>query len=1141
MKLSKLIILSMLIATILLTSCTDKNAKSDETNKFIFEDYTQYILEPTEVNDIMLSKYDNEIEFTADEQKAIDKYKDTTIKVAIPTDSTLYGTVDDIKLGINYYTMLQLEKDLGLKFEYVFETSEEILTDSNDVGLVSGKNQSTLLNIYETPSYPFVGTLSNPYFSINYAAFSKIVYMDDIDIKSVLRSKTGIYFPYFESKIIDESNATPVDNPQVVQSNSIQDLLNQNLEFLVLPENSVAPAYGYKRIKFRNYSYEIISHYIINDKMFDENFISAINKTITPYKEKNLNEYRAKIELIKLKQGFYYTEAEKEFIKKGEPIRTKYMPDTYPTSFYDEETGFYNGKLVALLNRISAVTGLQFEDVSNRDLTISEMLANLYNHDIDLGVSVEDAFNRSQYFRFSDNLIRDNNIYIGYKDSIDELSDIYDYKIGTVSNSSMDKYLTDSFPSKEIYKYETLDSAYNALRTGEVDFLGVSKNTFYYLVNTFNDFDLKNVYTTNIPSNFVFATPKDEDGQLIISIIDKTSAYVEPDELINANYPLSEIDTVSSYRSVLFFRILGIVILGLACLGAYFFYQLRKSKQRNFRIRSLNKKLNTAFDIANVGIVTTKLNTDFFILNENIIQLLGIDLIDTFFQDSDRCILYSTFVNNYLVHYEDSLDPLTDFKNDIYSVKNNNIDKYSTQITVKYGKDGDTVLYYNVVITLEDSESDNIIAVLKDATKETLYEKYENALLYHDANTEAKNRSSAYKFELNDYTSYTFAYINIDNFNQINNSYGHRRGDTTISEIVHSLFNYEHTVDVYRMNGDEFFVILKDFSESIAEEFLDLFRISITFNDYELAISASVGFFTLEYVKTITHDEIINICNFAMLQAKLDGKNRYVYVDSTMLESYKQANKLDSLLKRAIADGDIIPFFQPYINNLTGKVVGYETLMRWRTDDGILAPYLFLSIAIKSGDIFDIDVLMFRYSAIFLKQLQDDGLADEDFVVSSNFTPLSLLNVEPDDLVQIVSEIGVSPKNMTIEITEQIFASDKAFEKVVAIKNCGFNIALDDFSVGHSSMAYLKRFSVDVLKIDKSLLDDTDNKTNLEIFKTVVNLGKSLNAKIIAEGVETEKEVKVLDEAKVAIGQGYFYARPTDQASMYEYIKNRNS
>ncbi len=129
---------------------------------------------------------------------------------------------------------------------------------------------------------------------------------------------------------------------------------------------------------------------------------------------------------------------------------------------------------------------------------------------------------------------------------------------------------------------------------------------------------------------------------------------------------------------------------------------------------------------------------------------------------------------------------------------------------------------------------------------------------------------------------------------------------------------------------------------------------------------------------------------------------------------------------------------------------------------------------------------------------------------------------------------------MTIEFTVQLFSSDKAFEHIKLLKQYGFNIALDDFSVGHSSMAYLKRLSVDVLKIDKSLLDDTNNRTNLEIFKTVVNLGRSLNAKIISEGVETKEEVEVLFDSKVKIGQGYYFARPASIDVIHKFIKERN-
>ncbi len=1137
------ILFFIFIITLTTTSCTDKNLKIDETDKFINEDYSKLILPEDEINSILLSMYENNFELSANEQAAVDRYKGRKIKVAVPIEESFLNDINGKYLGVNLYAAQQLEKDLGLEFEYIYDTPENIAKNFKDYDICSSILDSDLIDLYNVPKRPDFGMVSNPYYSISYAAFSKTLLLTDMDIKAALITNSGLWFPYIESENIRESNAKAINYPKLVGGNSVESFMNANLPYLILPENSGVTKYGYHRMFFRNYSYEVNSSFVLSNTTFDEDFLSAVNKTITTSKEKNIVEFSERLELLKCAEGYFFTDAEKEFLEryKNTDIKTLYMPSEYPLSFYSDEKQMYLGKLVTLINRVSAVTGLNFKDVSsNTNLSVSEALSSLYNRDVDLVVGIEDAFTRSYYVKFSNRLTSDKYIYVGYVDSIKEMNDLYEYKIGAINNSAMEQHLEVYFPTKEIYKYADYDEAYLALKNHDVDFITVSQETYYYLINNYKDFDLKNIYETTMPADRKYAAPSTEDGNILISIINKVVNRADKYEIVNANYSLTEVDTVGSYKTNLLYSVFIFIVVGLLVIIIYYFYQTHQFKVKNRNIRLLNNKLNSAFKVANFGILSTRHGTDYFMLDDSIVELLGIQSEDIFILHANKCIKFDTLIDNYISQRQDENAKIT-FLQSVQAIKDSHKSEFQIKLSIMRNKNEDNILYFDTIITLEDKDSSNIMVILRDATKETLYEEYEKAVSARNPVNEPKSRMLINKIDLATCIGNTCAYINIDNFNQINNTYGHSKGDSTLKDIVDTLHKFSHTTDLYRMNGDEFFVILDQFNEDIAEEFISLFRQTIQFNNYELKITASIGFYTIKGDMTITNDEIVNICNFGMLEAKTGGKDRYVIIDEKMLESYRQTNKLDALLKRAIANGDIIPFFQPYFNVDTKKVVGYETLMRWKTNDGILSPFLFLSIAIKSGDIYDIDLLMFKQSAIFLKQLQEEGLADEHFVASSNFTPLTLIKVNPIDLVKMVEKIGIKPQNMTIEVTEQLFTSDKAFEHIAILKDYGFNIALDDFSVGHSSIAYLKRLSVDVLKLDKSLLDDTNNKTNLDIYKTVVSLGKSLNAKIISEGVETLAEVEVLKSTKVSIGQGYHFARPTDKDTIHEYIKQHNS
>ncbi len=1141
MKRLNIAILMFLILSFSLTSCVDRDKKIDETSKFLNENYEEFILPIDQVNEIHIDKYNNTFTLTEQEQAAVDAVKDTPLKVAIPIVPGYLDEVNGEYVGINIFAAMQLEKDLELNFEYYFLPPEEIYPNADNFDIIVGKSYSTLMRLYDVPTEKYL-SVSNPYTSISYACFVKDFPASDINLGIALSGKTGIQLPYEQSAAVTKSGQTPTKFPNVIQSNDLNTLMSSGADFLILPENSSAPKYGYERLIFKNYAYEINSCYVFKNGT-DTNFINAVNKTITPYKEKTLNEYKNSTDLIKCAEGYYFTDEEIAYLEAHQsvPIITKYRTSSYPVSFYDKENNAPNGKLILLLNRVSAVTGLDFQIINyDTEATISEMLANLYNDDIDLAVGVQDAYDRSFYIEYSNTTIPDYYTYVGYKDTIKSSSDIYNYKIGAVEGSAMDLYLRDKYPTKQIVKYPDIHSAYAGLKNGDVDYIGTPSNSYYYLVNYYNDFYLKIIYTSDLPADLKYAAPKTDEGAILISIIDKVVPRVNPDQIKNINYPLTEVDTVGAYRNIIFYRIFLTIILFLIMLGLYVYYELNRAKKINLNIRSLNNKLHTAFKVSNFSIISFNIEDEFVTIDEALPDILGLDEADIFKFDDNCCIYIETLLNDYFISEESSklYDTLDGAIKDIVAGKKK---EFQTAFGYKYKKDPSEIKYVEAIITSEETHNGHqIVFIMRDATKEALYEKYEQAVSAHSMSTEAKSRISAFKVEVAKYIGNTVAYINIDNFNQVNNVYGHRKGDATIERIIKLILEYDYTVDLYKMNGDEFFVVLSDFNETIAEDFLSIFREDINLNNHTISITASIGYFSIKSSENITNDEIVNISNFAMLQAKLNGKDKYVVVSEQMLQDYKQANKLDALLKTAIANGDIIPYYQPYYNVVQNKIVGYETLMRWKTNDGILSPFLFLSIAIKSGDIYEIDILMFKHSALFLKQLQVEGLADEHFVASSNFTPITLVQVNPLDLVKIVTDIGVSPKNMTIEVTEQLFASDIAFDHIKALKSYGFNIALDDFSVGHSSMAYLKRLSVDVLKLDKTLLEGTSNKTNLDIYKTVVSLGKSLNAKIISEGVETEQELKVLKDAQVTIGQGYFFSRPNDKETIFEYIKEIN-
>lgn len=1145
MKPIKTSILILFVIVIFLTIYyTISKTPSTETSDLILSDFSTSIYSADEINDVFLDSYENVVNFTADELSSIEKYKNDKLKVGIPISPSFLNIIDGKYVGINEYTVLQLEKDLGIEFTHVYDTTANLyeMLDKGEIDFISGKNDTDIIRYIANTSKLKNSDQSKTYFSTNYAIYSKHKKNNVNNVSIILNSKTGVFLPYYEyiNYLETQNHDSAKFQNDYVPSNDIDTLIfDDSLEYLLLPDNVYAPKYGFNQNSISDIGYTITSSFMYNRSSVNASFISAVDKTINVFKEENINEYRNGVETLKCTKGYFYTDEEIEYLKSNPTIKTEILSNNYPFSYFDEEIGKYNGKLVVILNRISSVTGLNFAiDEKSARPTLAEILQNLYSKNSDLAVGITETFNRKFYTVFSNDIYPESAILIGYDDYPTEIKDIYEAKIGVIQNSLLDEYFTTIMPTKDIYRYDGMVPAYAALQNNEIQYVASAENDLYYLINAKKDFNLKSAYRLDLTINPKFAVSDTNENDILINIIDKTLPRVDLSTVLNNKYVLTQIDSVGAYKNFLYLKIFMVSSFILIIVGIYFSIELKKSREKERNIIELNSQLNSVFLIAEFGIWSYRLDSDYIILNDVLINLFGIDENDLIIENDEKRLTLSTFYKKYMDR-DVSLTPFADIVN-LLSTKQ--LDQFRYTYKIYYCGDKSKIKYFDFLMRLDQNTPGVIFCVAKDNTKDMLYDKYESRVSATDSLTEARNRNAIYQLDVSKYLGKTVVYLDLDDFNQINNTYGHQMGDAVLNDVVSILEAYPHISEIYRMSGDEFFIILDEFNTAIAEEMVNLIRIPVRFNNYELTITCSVGIFTLKEEYGLTVEEMVNISNYAMSLAKSKGKSSYVVVDNNMFSEYRERNRLDSLLKSAINNGEIIPFFQPYIDISTKQVVGYETLMRWKTDGKILSPFSFLSIAVKSGLIYDIDLLMFIESLKFLKHLQNLGLADQNFIASSNFTSITLLRLKPSMLVDIANEIGISPKNVTIEITEQLFVDDDAFVQVSQLKRQGFKIALDDFSVGHSSMSYLKKFNVDVLKIDKSLLDDsTSSDTNLEIFRTVVNLGKSLNAKIVSEGVETINDEKVLIDTAVNIGQGYFYSKPCDKDTFVKFIEDLNA
>lgn len=375
--------------------------------------------------------------------------------------------------------------------------------------------------------------------------------------------------------------------------------------------------------------------------------------------------------------------------------------------------------------------------------------------------------------------------------------------------------------------------------------------------------------------------------------------------------------------------------------------------------------------------------------------------------------------------------------------------------------------------------------------------------------------------------------LDIDNFKVINDSLGHSIGDALLKEVAARLSLASRALDtVSRQGGDEFIVLLPelggfDVVGAFAERLLA--AISAPFilqgNRYDLSASIGISLFPDD---SDDAESLFRHADSAMYQAKLDGRNRYRFFFLDIERSIRARHLMEQRMRSALEDGVFEVFYQAKVVASENLVVGMEALVRWRTSEGnLIPPAEFIPLAEETGLIIPIGRYVLEQACQDTQVLIAQGM---NVVVSVNISAVQFREASFLHMVQDILLVStLAPKFLELEITEGVLAKDIANTQQVlsSLRSMGVRIAFDDFGTGYSSLTYLKRFPVDVLKIDQSFVRDMlVDKSDAAIIEAIVKLAQALGLELVAEGVETQEQASALQAVGCQIMQGYLYSRP---------------
>lgn len=445
-------------------------------------------------------------------------------------------------------------------------------------------------------------------------------------------------------------------------------------------------------------------------------------------------------------------------------------------------------------------------------------------------------------------------------------------------------------------------------------------------------------------------------------------------------------------------------------------------------------------------------------------------------------------------------------------------------------------------IAAAPGDAAKLILQMQDITDRKRVEERLMHEALHDALTGLPNRAlymdhlrkAVARWKRRDRGAFAVLFLDLDGFKGINDTLGHLAGDQLLVEFTQRLSANVRPGDTFaRMGGDEFSILLDDLND-LNDAMIAVKRLQKTLHDpfrvsgRELFVTSSMGV-ALSVPECVDPEEILRHADAAMYRAKKLGKGRCEVFDRGASKRLERQSQIETDLSRAVEREELVLEYQPIVRLETGKIAGFEALLRWQHPTlGLISPPDFISVAEATGAIVPIGEWVLEEGCRQTREWQKSCPQNPPLYVSIN---LSVKQFTQPHLVEQVAvalhKAGLDPSSLKLEITESMLMNaDSAIQMLSQLNALGVGISIDDFGTGYSSLSYLHRLPISNLKIDRSFVNSmSGNRESFEIVRTIITLAQSLNLTIVAEGIETNDQLEVLQSLNCEYGQGHFFSK----------------
>lgn len=417
-----------------------------------------------------------------------------------------------------------------------------------------------------------------------------------------------------------------------------------------------------------------------------------------------------------------------------------------------------------------------------------------------------------------------------------------------------------------------------------------------------------------------------------------------------------------------------------------------------------------------------------------------------------------------------------------------------------------------------------------------------NRTLFNDRLSQAMRQVQRYGQKV------AIVFFDLDNFKNINDTLGHTTGDLLLKAIAERLTNILRGVDtISHQGGDEFTILISGINHvqdvaKVAQKILDALSEKIRLDEHEIFITASMGI-SLYPSDGDSAETLVKNADIAMYAAKEQGRNSYQFYTPAMNTIIFERITLENSIRKALEKDEFIVYYQPRVDIKTGQTTGMEALVRWQHPDlGLVLPLKFIPLAEETGLIIPLGELVMWKACKQSKMWQDSGFPPLRIGVNFSARQFQQKNMI-EMFTKILTNTGLKPDRLELEITESTIMRDigHAASMLHELHDIGIKISIDDFGTGYSSLSYLKNFPIDMLKIDRSfMMGVATNHDDEAIVEAIIAMAHILKLKVIAEGVETEEQMKFLRSRNCDEAQGYLFSKPLPAEELAQLLVNKS-